>query len=204
MVKNKRNIIILLVFLILFSFVGNCFATTDSPDYYFVISDSRTIIINNIPTTSKHFIVQYWDYNGWYCITEYVGSDFAYYKQSGKYIYAYNSEGVAITNSSYYNTYKSNNQNANCTFTVTNGKNSADNNYITYFGGSTDTIYLEDDTIFFQVAPPLEVQLVEITQVEEIPKAIAEVLEMIIPIGLVVLSVVLIIYLVQLVISRTI
>lgn len=202
MLKNKKIIIISLIFLILFSCVNSCFATTDKPDYTFILNDNRTIVINNMPTTSNHFIVQYWDFNGWYCITEYIGSDFAYYKQSGKYIYAYNSEGMAITDSSYYNTYQSKNQNADCTFTITPGKNSADSNYITYFGGSSDTIYLEDNTIFFQLTPPVteELQIVKLTQVEEIPKAIVETLKKIIPVGLVVLSIFLIIYLMKLVI----
>lgn len=68
---------------------------------------------------------------------------------------------------------------------------------------STSDIYNENDTIFFQKTPLFKgVQVVEITQVEEIPKAIAETMKTIIPIGLVVLSIFLMIYLIRLVILR--
>lgn len=74
--------------------------------------------------------------------------------------------------------------------------------YIIY---STRDICYTDDTIFFR-NPPLQqgIQVVEITQVEEIPKAIAETMKTIIPIGLLVLSIFLMIYLIRLVILRAI
>lgn len=55
---------------------------------------------------------------------------------------------------------------------------------------------------FFLKTPLQGVQVVEITQVEEIPKAIAETMKTIIPIGLIVLSIFLIIYLMKSVIFR--
>lgn len=59
------------------------------------------------------------------------------------------------------------------------------------------------DNVFFQVAPLLQgVQVVEIAQVEEIPKAIAQTMKTIIPVGLVGLSIFLVIYLTKSVISR--
>ncbi len=57
------------------------------------------------------------------------------------------------------------------------------------------------DNAFFQKTPP-QVTVVEIAQVEEIPKAIVGVMKTIIPVGLVVLSIFLIIYLIRLVILR--
>lgn len=76
-----------------------------------------------------------------------------------------------------------------------------DSNYVFTITNHNIMDYNNSSETFFQ-KPPLVVQLMEITQVEEIPKVIAEVLKLIIPIGLVVLSVVLIIYLVRLVILR--
>lgn len=57
------------------------------------------------------------------------------------------------------------------------------------------------DNAFFQKTPP-QVTVVEIAQVEEIPKAIVGVMKTIIPVGLVVLSIFLVIYLIRLVILR--
>ena len=61
-----------------------------------------------------------------------------------------------------------------------------------------------DGNLVFQVAPVTveQVTIPEIQQVGEIPQAIAEVLKILIPIGLIVLSIGLVIYLTRLVISR--
>ncbi len=67
---------------------------------------------------------------------------------------------------------------------------------------STDNIYmaLDNDDLLFQV-PPLY-QIPRITEVAEITKVVVGVLKAIIPIGLVVLSMVLLIFLIKSVISR--
>lgn len=72
---------------------------------------------------------------------------------------------------------------------------------INTFIKSYNDIYMGDD-IFFQVTPQVAIQ--EITQVEELPKIIMKVLKVIIPAGLVVLSIGLLIYVIKLVILRVI
>lgn len=63
---------------------------------------------------------------------------------------------------------------------------------------------LKNNDVVFQPTPQVvgEVRIPEIQSVEEIPQAMSKVLEMIIPVGLIVLSIGLLIYLVRLVISR--
>jgi len=76
--------------------------------------------------------------------------------------------------------------------------------YSHFSGYSTVDIYDTNDNLVFQ-APPHQVEAVTIPaiqQVEEIPQGMTQVLQVIIPIGLIVLSIGLVIYLMRLVIYR--
>ena len=61
---------------------------------------------------------------------------------------------------------------------------------------------LENDSIFFPITPSYQIQ--EMTEITQLPKIITEVLKVIIPIGLAILSVVLLISLIKSVISRVV
>ncbi len=76
--------------------------------------------------------------------------------------------------------------------------------YTSYSYYTSSDILDEFGEVVFQSAPHLveQVTIPEIQQVGEIPQAIAEVLKILIPIGLIVLSIGLVIYLTRLVISR--
>lgn len=70
---------------------------------------------------------------------------------------------------------------------------------------SNRSVYSYDgSTVFFQGAPPKveQVTIPAITQVEEIPQAMEEVLKILIPVGLIVFGIGLVIFLMRLVISR--
>lgn len=84
-----------------------------------------------------------------------------------------------------------------------------------WFGGAVTSnnillangkIYGSDSNLFFQMPPPIveEITITEIAKVEELPEVIVKTMKTIIPIGLKILSMVLIIFLVRLVISQVI
>lgn len=233
-IKNvlKNNIyrfliIIVLVFLSLFIFSLNCFASTS--DLTFTFNDTSYTLLN-FPFNDKPYII--------YCESEgsaiqirvyegemeegkiYVG--FLHYTGSrweSKFCsYEIDAEGniTNITNNLTFSNYiyedgeyTKNFEGTWCSFNC--GKdNTSVPNFVYYaspfafVGASNGDVTAEhiENNVFFQVTPLLGVQVVEITQVEEIPKAIIQVMKTIIPVGLIILSIFLVIFLIRLVILR--
>lgn len=209
MLKNNKFLIVftlIIIFLLLFitnSFASYDFTTPDGVEYSCpdLPSDFTEDTIFLITTTG----------NGYYYILKfdsvpYDNKIYRYYDGKGTTLdsvnyYYYSSEGVIGTYDIYYNE-----NHKNYISLATNRQNitSYDILYrLSLVYSSHFNVYNENNTIFFQKTPLQQtLQVVEITQVEEIPKAIAQTLKTIIPVGLVVLSIFLVIYLTKSVIFR--
>ena len=214
MIKNNKFIIIFILFILFICLsLNNVYATNSSTDNIEVKYKDKTITFPTLLENQNCNFTEYY-YTLSYCSDNRYWLNFCKEEDINKVIYMpYKSWGTDM-HKILFNNKKGDNLTEFRYYLDNNkwvmrdsGTDGLVRNTLVDFILSTNDIYNEDGTIFFQKTPLLEqqvVEIMEITQVEEIPKAIAEVMKMIIPIGLVVLSAVLIIYLVHLVISRAI
>lgn len=199
---HKFLLIIVFAFFILFIFTIDCFAT----DNYYQESDipkcfdiaTKYLKDNNIKYYNYFVCYEIDTTNGGYAINFLflISNDCTCYIESG--------ENPRIVSNHTYLIQFHKEANYNISNLVLKDYSSTTKwNYAKDIKYSSFDIMNSNGTIFFQKTPLLQgVQVVGVTQVEEIPKAITEVLKMIIPIGLVVLSIFLVIFLVRLVILR--
>lgn len=193
--KNKLFIILLLFFIIVFSFVANSFAFV----YNGTNGDSYDFPGFPIVGDSAYYIVFYTDgasgsnpYDSGYYFA-YVTYD------SGNYKYIDENDHIFTFDENPYLYHLENNS------WVFKGQHSYCNMILLSIYSSDIDIYsINSGEIFFQGAPQIveQVTIPAIQQVEEIPQAMSEVLRILIPVGLIVLSIGLVIFLMRLVISR--
>lgn len=212
MVKNYKIFIICFLFILLTSLcVSNVYATNYNENSIEIEYNDKVIVF---PTTLENLNCKFTDYNYvlsycndgkyWlnFCMAESIEKcmhvPYSFMGDLYHRVLFKNKSGENLTEYRYY----FENNKWVCRDNGTDGL--VRNSVVDYILSNND-IYNENNTIFFQKTPLFKgVQVVEITQVEEIPKAITETMKTIIPIGLVGLSIFLMIYLIQLVISRAI
>lgn len=214
MIKNKYLIIILVFFILYFLINSNVFAISTSAGEYTNFPSPITeenyeiVLVNHGSWTSNDHWIAFPKAQGFLYMS---GNTLSYYNNTTNSVKIY--YGDAIKNSITIYRNPSVAPNNSVSWAELGVDSAEEGNYDTdqkrHIIYTNSVVYTsiegyEKKEIFFPVTPPLEVQITEITQVEEIPKMITEVLKLIIPIGLVVLSVVLTIYLVRLVILRAI
>lgn len=192
--KNKILTISIIFILLSFIFINNAFA------FELFNANNTQIILPDLPNGEPVSYV-YCCIDNWHSLSfSYVeGSYFKIHHNDGSYIVfeCYNSNGEKIS----FTTYGSNGTQPS---SWTSRKENTDNNIpvSSYNSGLyAGTLYNTDGTIFFPKTP-LTVEIPAVETVEQIPTAITETLKMIIPVGLVVLSVVLLIYLTRRLIYR--
>ena len=117
---------------------------------YTYVNGNRTVVINNLPeTTTKHFIIQDWDYNGWYILLTCIDENFSYYKVYNNKWWGYDSSNNRISDNNKYRMYKANSQSADVSWYSIGSGNNTDGNWISWFGGSDSTCYNSDETLFY-------------------------------------------------------
>ena len=206
--KNKF-FIILSLFIILVAFISSsCFASFDFTynDTSYSVDDFNNLLSENNDNNTDFVLLSITNGSPFafpcdYILFTYSGN--LYYKFG--YLYVLDNDFSALECGNYYYHINKNNgfnwelygvgwdtyHNSDCQWSIVY---------------STSDVYSYDDksTVVFQ-APPQQVEAVTIPaiqQVEEIPQGMTQVLQVIIPIGLIVLSIGLVIYLMRLVIYR--
>ena len=194
LLKNKLFIILLIFFIIILGITSNCFAsdTIYLPEISSIVSDAKSYIITRSTSSGNTWLCTY---SSSVTYVEITSSEYYYYVASGSTINSYklSTDGLIWEFDS--------------TETVSNTNLSFGSWEVLYVGNISNSDSIPNMTtseVVFQ-APPQQVEAVTIPaiqQVEEIPQGMTQVLQVIIPIGLIVLSIGLVIYLMRLVIYR--
>lgn len=214
MLKNKKILIILLLSILLIGISSsNVFGVVstsagDYTDFPFPINEEtyEIVLVNHGSWTSNDHWFAFPKGQGLFYMSDNILS---YYNNTSNSVTVY--YGDAHTNS--ISVYKSPSvsSKSSVNWSELGVDSSKEGNYNT--DGLRHIIYTnsivytslegyKNNDIFFRATPLQGVQVVEITQVEEIPKAITQILKTIIPIGLLILSIFLGIFLIRLVILR--
>ena len=208
----KKIYIIFLVFFILFSFVF----TTNS----FAIDltyDGNNISLSDTITSYKYYCIVKQTYsNGetyFYALCSdtnefmfsngffYVSYNIALNHSNGGYVYYYGTQKFSNLSSVSSLESNANGLGLGTSYTTLDIMYSNSNIYGETIN-SNGFPCIDYENVVFQVAPPAQVLLPEITQVEEIPQLMGQMMKMLIPVGLIVLLAGLVIFLTRLVIFR--
>lgn len=218
-IVHKILPIIGLIFFILFTFSISCFAATNDLNCKDLDED---VSFKNFPFFDKPFMTYSSDgvfvYEG-EIVEGYIYCPYVYFTGSRwemSFCSYINDNGEIIVKDKrlQFNLYSYDKENFTYTISYTGDWCSFGGNTYEHVSYASPMCFIADglgkvtsdninNNVFFQRTPLQQtIQVVEITQVEEIPKAIIQVLKTIIPVGLVVLSIFLVIYLIRLVILR--
>ena len=191
LLKNKLFIILLIFFIIILGITSNCFAsdTIYLPEISSIVSEAKSYIITRSTSSGNTWLSTYSS------SVTYVETESYYYVASGSTINSYKLSTDGLT------------WEFDSTETVSNTNHSFGSWEVLYVGNISNSDSIPNMTtseVVFQ-APPQQVEAVTIPaiqQVGEIPQGMNQVLQVIIPIGLIVLSIGLVVYLTRLVIYR--
>ena len=191
--KSKKIFFILLIFCLLFCFSNNVFASSLTDTQYAQVLDKCIKHIESLGYSSSEYKKYVFTSYNQVCLVKnddvFYDTQYSEFGASNSFYFSFNPDTLEFTDFQNWN-----NNSRRTIFKLM---------YIIYSNFDIkdgETIVFAKNSNFFLI--PLPYQVPEIAEVTQLPEVIVGILKVIIPTGLIVLSVVFLIYLVKSVISR--